>query len=359
MHTKVITSHEEFYNLKDSWERLQAQDPDATYYSTYKFNKTWWDVFSETQNRTLFIVCVYEGEEIIAIAPLMIEIVKKIKLSYRILKFLGRGDYFNFILDKRSGLEIASIKNILREIFTSCGWDRLQLTYIPSKSLLAYYFLSHRKYNKEFKYLIECPQIDFIKYNNFDEYKKNYNIDREFKYCINKLQKEVGYKFRVIKNTEIDIYERISKMHILEQDYLVKNKGKNDRESLFCNDKYSRFVKNIYKNNENVITFILEDSDSNLLCYYTCYYYKNVLYMWNTAYNPQYEKYSLTKIITFEAVKYIFENKLAIGFDFGAGRYFWKFKWTKDFILNYQFNWWNTGTKKGRFLKLIYTLKLK
>jgi hypothetical protein len=359
MNTKILRTSEEFYQLKDQWEKLQEEDEHITYYSTFQFIKTWWNVYKDATNNSLFIVCAYQDNKIIAIAPLMIETVKKSMLSYNVLKYLGRGDYLNFIIDNSDGLGKASIKCIFREIFSSREWDRLQLSHITYNSLLAYYLLSHREYNKSFHYLIECPVIDFIKYDSFDKYKKDYNIYKEFKRYINKFKSEAGYKFRVVKNSEFDLYEKISKLHILQQEYLVRDKGRKERESLFNNSNNSKFVKNIYKNNENIITFILEDNHSNLLSYYTCYIYKDTYLMWNTAYNPQFEKYGLIKILTYEVVKYMFENEPTRKFDFGAGRYPWKFKWTKDFVLDYEFDFWNTVSKRSRFLKLLYDLKNK
>jgi len=355
MHTKIVTSTEEFYNLKDQWERLQEGDPDVTYYSSFEYNINWWDVDNESGENSLFIICVYVDKDLVAIAPLMIETVKKLMFTYKSLKFIGRGDYFNFILDKSRGVEMQSIKNIFREIFASNEWERLRLTHISSYSSLAYFLLSHKEYNEAFQYLVECPIIDFSKYDSFEQYKKIYSIDKNKRF-INRLQNEIGYKFKAVKNDEVDVYEKISQLHIREQEYLRNIKGRKERESLFSNNNYSKFVKNIYRDNEKVITFIIEDNASNLLAHNTCYFYKDILHSWNSAYNPQYEKYSLNVILYYETFKYIFQSKIAKKIEFGAGRYTWKFKWTKDFVFNYQFNMWNTNTKKGRFLKFLYSL---
>jgi len=355
MHTKIITSTEEFYKLKDDWERLQEQDPNVTYYSTFEYNRAWWDVDNDPEKNSLFIICVYVDKDIVAIAPLMIETVKKIIFSYKTLKFIGRGDYFNFILDKSRGVEMQSIKNIFREIFASNEWERLRLTHISSNTPLAYFMLSRMEYNEEFQYLVECPIIDFSQYDSFEQYKKIYSVDKNKRF-INRLQNEIGYKFEVVKNNEVDVYEKISQLHIREQEYLRNIKGKKERESLYSNNKYSKFVKNIYEDNEKVITFILKDNASNLLAYDTCYFYKDMLHSWNSAYNPQYEKYSLNVILYYETFKYLFQSKLASKFEFGTGRYPWKFKWTKDFMFIYQFNMWNDNTKKSKILKLLYRL---
>jgi len=359
METKIVKSTEEFYQLKEQWERLQEQDPDVTYYSTYEFVRTWWDVYNDPAKNSLFIICVYSGNNLVGIAPLMLQNENKFMFKYKVLKFLGRGDYFNFILDRTSGLELKSIRTIIEEIFSSKQWERIRLTHISSSSPLAYSLLSHRDYNNAFQYLVECPIIDITKYDSFEQYKKIYGIDKECKRYISKLQNEVGYKFYVVKNDEFEAYQIISQLHKAEQEYLIESKGRDERSSLFNKKEYSQFVENIYSGNEKVITFILEDNVSNLLSYYTCYFYKGVLHCWNTAYNPQYAKYKLNLILNYETFNYIFDNELAEKFDFGAGRYPWKFKWTKDFIFDYELYMWNTNTRKSRFLKFLYALKNK
>jgi hypothetical protein len=218
--------------------------------------------------------------------------------------------------------------------------------------------LKNKKHNKNFKYLIECPILRLKRFQSFQEYKKQFVSSNAQQYS-NKLQREVGYSFRVISNKNEDVYERISKVHINEQHYLLKVKGRKERSSLYKNKFHSEFIKRIYHNNANVITFVIEDKNGNILIYETCYLYKRILHMWNTAYNTKHEKYNLGKIINLETAKYLFENNMADIFDFGAGRYFWKFEWTDDFMLDYKLDMWNENTLKSRILKKLYEIRKK
>jgi len=359
MQTKIITTTDDFFKLKGEWERLQEQDEDVTYYSTFEFNWTWWDVYKNDKNKKLFIVVVelIDGA-VIGIAPLIIEKVNKKLISYRCIRFLGRGDYLGIIMDRNSKVNYGNIiKEIINVILSKHKYfDRITLTHIKANSRLSAYMLRNEKYNKNFKYLIECPILRYKKFNTYNEYKKEF-VRKRSQNNSNKLQREVGYNFKVVFNNNEDVYEKISDIHIKEQDYLKKIKGRKERKSLYSDKFYSEFIKRIYNNNSKVITFTIEDSSGELLIYDTCYLYKRVLHSWNMAYNTKYEKYHLGKVINLEMQEYIFENNIADIFDFGAGRYHWKFEWTDDFILDYQLDMWNEKTLKSKLLKKMHTIK--
>lgn len=358
MQTKMITTTDGFLKLKGDWERLQEQDEDVTYYSTFEYNWTWWDVYKNDRNTELFIIVVEIKGAVIGIAPLIIEKVNKKVLSYRCIRFLGRGDYLGIIIDRSSNFKYGTIIKVIFNYIESKNkyFERITLTHIKDNSRLSAYMLKSRKFNKHFKYLIECPILKYNKFNTFDTYKKEFvsSTDRQYS---NKLQRKIGYNFKVVSNDNEEVYEKISQLHINEQNYLVKNKGKKERKSLYNDKFYSEFIKRIYNNNSKVITFKIEDANGNLLIYDTCYLYKRVLYSWNMAYDTEYENYNLGKVINLEIEKYIFESNIADVFDFGAGRYPWKFEWTDDFIFDYQLDVWNEKTLKSKLLKKIHDIK--
>ena len=358
MNIKIATSTEELYKLKEYWEKLQENNVDITYYNTYIYNNHWWEVNRNDTSKSLFIICVYNKKKLIGIAPFIIELHKKGFLSYRVLKFMGRADYFSIILDKTNNRENTIIHQIFKEINkNSDKWDRIELTHIKQNSSLAYYLLRNNLYNKSFTYLIECPVIYLDRFSSFEEYKKYFNINKEVKYFLNRLQKDVKYKLKVYKGNEENILEKISEIHQKEQEYLINVKNRKERKSLFKNDLILSFLKKIYSSYDNVITFVLEDKNFNILCYSTCYYYKKNLYCWNIGYDPQFGKYSISRIINYEILKYTYDNNLANVFDYGAGRYPWKFKWTNDFILIYKLDVWNSKSKKAKLIYLIKKMK--
>ncbi|QZY55333.1 GNAT family N-acetyltransferase [Crassaminicella profunda] len=359
MLSKTITTTEEFYNLQEDWERLQEQDPDVTYYSTFEFAKAWWDAYKNDQDKELFIVCIYQDKDIVGIAPFIIQKENKKIMSWNTLRFLGRGDFLGILVDRSNNNEMTIIKDIFKCIEDNTEkWERLSLTHIKHNSSIVAFILKSGKYNRKLKYLIECPYILLNKYRDFAEFNRKF-VSGQVRNYRNKLMKNFNYQFRIVNNKDIDMYDEISKVHKKEQEYLIDKYNRKERKSIFTDKKKTSYLKQIYKNNSKVLTFMLTDGENNLLGYDTCYLYKGVLHSWNIAYNPEFEKYRIGKILNYEIVKYVFKTKIADVFDFGAGRYPWKFEWTNDFVLDYQLDMWNEETEKGKKLKRLFELKKK
>lgn len=357
MQSKIVNTTEDFYNLKNDWERLENQDAELAYYSTFKYNWTWWDVYKEDNYKSLFIICVYEYGEIVGIAPFIIETRSKKLFKYNVLKFMGNGDYLNILLYRKEKIEFNIIKAIFKVIENNVEkYERIQLTHIKSNSMLAAYLLKSYVYNEYFEYLVECPMIDFSKLIDFKEYKKYYISSNIMQYK-NKLARDMDYKLEIINGDDKNIYDEIAYVHKKEQEFLFNEKNRKDRSSLFNDDKRNKFLKNLYKDNKNIITFVLIDKNENIISYNSCYFYKGTLYAWNEAYNPIYYKYRPSQIRYYEVVKFMCENEIPYVFDFGAGRYPWKFHWTSDFTFDYKLDMWNEKTKKGRLFKNLYKLK--
>ncbi|WP_066389201.1 GNAT family N-acetyltransferase [Neobacillus mesonae] len=354
MLSKIITTTNEFYKLEKDWEKLQELDEDITYYSTFEYAKAWWDVYKNDKDKSLFVICVYEEAEIVGIGPFIIKKEKRMFLEWNTLGFLGKGDFLGVVLNRHNNNELTIVKEMFNCIDQNKHlWDRLNLTHIKNNSKLAAFLLKQNMYNANLKYLIECPQLKFKQFKNWDEYKQKFVTSSAKKYR-NKLKREFDYSFNIIKGNEGNVLEKISELHKKTQEYLKAVEGRKDRRSLYEDQKFYGFLDKLYSNNKNVITFMIQDKDGKLIIYDTCYLYKGVLHSWNTAYDPNYFKYSVGKVINYEMMLYIFEHQISNTFDFGAGRYPWKFEWTDDFMLVYQLDLWNTDAKKGRRIKKLF-----
>ena len=66
---RVINSIESFENLRDEWNELYAECQSTTIFLSWDWMFTWWDVFNTSINSKLFILCVYEKEQLIGLAP--------------------------------------------------------------------------------------------------------------------------------------------------------------------------------------------------------------------------------------------------------------------------------------------------
>lgn len=84
---RLIADEDDLTALGESWRRLEAALPELTVFQTHRYQAAWVRNFALT--RKLMIVCVYEGAELIGIAPFQVSLVEMHGREYRQLSFLG------------------------------------------------------------------------------------------------------------------------------------------------------------------------------------------------------------------------------------------------------------------------------
>lgn len=98
---KEISTQQGFNNLRSVWNALLQQSGSNTIFATFEWLYTWWEHFG--QDKKLFILLAQEGEDVIGIAPLMIEEKKILRyVPIKVISFIGTGisDYADFIIVK-------------------------------------------------------------------------------------------------------------------------------------------------------------------------------------------------------------------------------------------------------------------
>lgn len=354
---KVITDQEGLLTIKEDWEKLEKQNASMTYYNSFHFNYTWWLTYGKDPNRQLFIICCCDNHRMVGIAPLMIESCKRI-IRYKVLKFMGRGDFLNFIIDPGGNNELAIIRQLFAAIEANASqWDQMQLTHIPDQTMLLWYLLKSVNYNPSVTFLSLCPRIELAHYGSFEEYATEWVSAKASKHLI-KLQKEVGYRFKVVNNKDdYNVLDAIAETHRMEQHYLNTEKQRSERSSLFDDPEKMEFLTRLYDRNEHVVTFLLETNDGEMITYQTCYLFQDKLHVWNIGYNPKFRQYNLTCVRTIETLNYLMSNSVGYIFDWGAGGYPWKFEWTDKYTVNYLFTKWNPASKRAKLLRVMKFLK--
>ena len=68
--TRIVTDEDGLIGLGESWERLEDKVPGLTVFQTHRYQAAWVRNFGI--DRKLMIVCVYDGDDIIGIAPFQV-----------------------------------------------------------------------------------------------------------------------------------------------------------------------------------------------------------------------------------------------------------------------------------------------
>lgn len=355
MSIKIVTDTDGFLSIQEDWERLQELDDELTYYSTFQYNYAWWLTFGEDRNNKLFIICCSRDNEMVGIAPLVIRTVDKKIVKCHVLGFMGKGDYFNFILHSQKGSPAAIIKEIFKAIEDHSDlWDKIELTHLATDTSLLHFLLRHDRYNPSIKYLTSCPSIRIGGWDTAAGWDTS-GINAKAKKKLRKLQQETDYQFKMVDCRQSgNIYDRISNVHKQEKTYLHEQRGRIDRRSLFEDQKNEEFYKRVFMNNDQVIASFLELEDSNVMIAYQLFFlHRGKLYGWNTGYSPDYAKYGVFDVLMLETIRRLIEQGQVTDIDLGAGSYPWKFRWTNQFTVMYSLQLWNNDRLHTRLYRML------
>lgn len=350
MEYKIITTIEDFALLKDDWQRLENQSPDVTIFSTFDYCYTWWEVYQHLPEFKLWIIIVLHNNQIVGIAPLIIE-TRKIRFGFKvdIIQFLADGDYHDFLIERTLDVKADNVFKIIFSVFEEHNhyWDQIGISHIAHRSLLTN-FIFKSNFNKSFNPLIENPYIDLTLHDNFEDFVKDKSPAKAKQY-VNRLKKKADYifEYNTIKINDCAIIHKLEKHHL-------NSKGLVHRHSIFENNYKSKFI-NTLESIGKVEIFSLKNKETGKIIIYNWGYIKDAIYYSvNTAYDPIYENLAVGRAMYYEMFQYAFKTKKFKKLDAGTGRYPWKFEWTSDFNLLYQLN---VNKPRSKKLRIFYRLK--
>lgn len=329
----VITTAAGLADLREEWEALEQRDPHAPYYVTYRYVAAWWAAHADQADLELHVARITNNGRLVGIAPLAIRARGPEGRRTRVLRFAGQGDYLAPILDPDASAS-AACKVLQRHIESGDGWDRVNLGNIPATSHWAHHLLKSSQ-NPAFTLHVECPYVDITRYPDLAAFAAE-NVSSQLRNYRNKFHREVEPNFRVWRGNEGDILSRIVDLHRREKEFLIQQKDRTERYSLFEDPSRLAHIQTLFTGTDDVVTFGFESPDGALIGYITCFAYRRTMLSWNIAYHPDYEKYRIGKVLHHDTLAHLFETGEADRFDFGAGRYSWKFEWTGDFTLTYR-----------------------
>ncbi|MEI2775176.1 MAG: GNAT family N-acetyltransferase [Tetrasphaera sp.] len=79
-----------------------------------------------------------------------------------------------------------------------------------------------------------------------------------------------------------------------------------------------------------VATYCYE-SRGTLIAARSAFRHRRNLLSWTSCYDPDFRDYRLGKVLQYDILDHILTNDDVDEFDLGAGRYPWKFEWTRHF----------------------------
>ncbi len=335
MDIEIVRDAEGLDDLRADWEDLEQADPEVPFYSTFAFVRGWWAAYGRDDGHELLVVTARNNGQLVGVAPLSYRPQTRFGVPIKEVRFASHGDYLSFLL--HPGIRPDTVTNALLDaVFAQSDWDILNLTNIPASTTFAAALL-RSEHHTLLTALSENPYIDLRPHADFAAFTADRLPSHTRKYR-NKFLRETGARFRVVAGDEENILERMAGLHREERDFL-RARGRRERHSLFDDARRFALYREVYARPGAARTFVYEDLEGNLLGYRSTFVHRRSLLSWNSAYHPEVELYRLGKVIQFDILEHCYAAGDVDVFDFGAGRYPWKFEWTDRSTLSYRFRY--------------------
>lgn len=205
----ILDSIEKFESMKKEWNELLLNSAMSNVFLTWEWLCAWAKNFID-EKRKLFILSVYEDNELIGVAPWCIKHIDKKLFSFKQIEFLGTpetgSDYLDVFIKKGKERDVSiSIYNFLFGDAISY-WDRLCLNDIPCNSIFLLFFINSIR--EKGKYIgIEdasfCPLMSLP--NSEDEFYNQISLKRRkrLKQDLRNLKKEDNIELQTYSSGNI------------------------------------------------------------------------------------------------------------------------------------------------------------
>jgi hypothetical protein len=335
MEVKIYNS-EEISLIKNEWKELHIRDENAMFYNSYEFVS----IMSKhiLNDNSIIIIVVKEGKALLGLSVLC-----KKKSSVRYLKkeistFIEGVDFGDMLIDSTYKNPISVVKKLYSQLDVLTE-NRICLKKIPDNSVLLWYLLKNKEYNKYCTVRSEFPYIDINYWSDFIEYKKQC-LPKNVNKFRNKLFKDKEYQFVCLRGSDIP-FDEIVGLHVDR----TKESSRGDSMFLSKGDLYRELMSL-----ENSYCFCIM-VENKIQGYISAFFSNGTLHNWNTAHNPVYDNYRIGRILCHDQLEYVFnEFKSVTNIDFGGGRYPWKFELTPHSRLTYEFRFNKRHKKLFNFI---------
>lgn len=163
---EVVDNFKGWSEISTQWNQLLEKSSSATFFLTWEWLSSWAEHCLD-DNRSLFVLALYENERLAGAAPFYIQKGKAGPFQLREIRFLGTpeagSDYLGVFTRKGREKEVANtLYDFLIMGEAKNTWDQLVLEDIPSDSLFLQHFNSRIKANGKYAavgFSAYCPLL--------------------------------------------------------------------------------------------------------------------------------------------------------------------------------------------------------
>jgi CelD/BcsL family acetyltransferase involved in cellulose biosynthesis len=341
--------------LREAWSQILCRTPGANPQMTHEWLSTCWEAFGD--KRRLSLITVTDGGRIKGIAPLaVVPVGGKAGIRLNKLTFVGDGltDYQDLLATDEAREQV--LRTLLRFVIDgNDGWDAIHFRNIrgdsPNLPIL--------------RDILKGTSLPFVERVNIQS--PYISIDRNW----------ADYYGSLGQNVRSDVRRRANGLARLGKAEFVRLHEVDDvddtlktirsihvkcREALggtswYADDRRFRFASLILKRfgDRKWLDVVFLKLDGKVIAYYLGFAYGNVVYFWNTGYDPEFSRVSPGKLL----LHYWIQDSFAAGcreFDFMVGEEPYKLQWTNTVRPNHELFVFK-HTARSRLLKCYYVVK--
>ena len=325
MKLKIISTYEEFLNLKSIWNKTLTRSSCEHVCLTFEWFKAWWKAFGK--GKKLLIILVSVEEEIIGIAPLMIYRCNFRGIPIRELGFIQNDNSLcsDFLLSGSRGEALDMILEYLWSVKDS--WDVIRLHNIPSDSLTSSMLQENFKKNRIKFALREGLNSPYLSIQSdwktyFESRSKKFH--KVLRNKINRLSRLGDFKFNEFKGAA-------GLPEILRTIFQISRKSWKGRSGKdICaspeNKEFFELLSDSFSQEGGLNIWVLEVG-ARAIAYEYHLVYKTKCYGLRSDFDEEFREYSPGSVLDSNIVKSMFGSGIS-EYDLGGTKDTYKMNWT-------------------------------
>jgi CelD/BcsL family acetyltransferase involved in cellulose biosynthesis len=312
MDHEIITSYQQFRELRNEWNSLLSRSRANTVFLTWEWLDAWWQAYRTTE-RPYIILLWRNQDELVGIAPFVLNTIKKdYFFSYKALYFWG----LKFDDSESEYLDIIAAKGIEKEVCCQLievlnrnrkEWDIFFYYEVPENSLCLDVI---KESIKSQKWLFNKTShiASFIKLpKTFDEYLKGLKprMRTKLKTLSRRLRENHAVEFEVCSKEKLSV--TLLSLFELHQ----KRWEKVNQLGCFRDPRRREFYKllsNYFFDNNWLRIFSLK-VDGVYRTHEFCFLYNNKIFILQEGYDVEWQKQGVGNVLRTFSLQYCIENK--------------------------------------------------
>jgi CelD/BcsL family acetyltransferase involved in cellulose biosynthesis len=342
---ELVTEYEQFVKLRNTWNKLlKGSTSKAKVYLDHDWMNSWYKYFQNPVS--LFIILVYEEQELIAIAPFCLALRRRFGLSGNAVSFMGisLADYCDIICDSAYSDKHSVYQYIFDVLWLNKRkWSLVHLDEIPHESeIFKYTPIPATGYG-----LSTCSTCGYVDTSaSWGEYERAI------------MPKGIRQKRRRLEELGDVTFARVTKaedvapfMDELFTVHIARWRG-TESESRFTEENQRLYFKDVATTlfPRGLLDLSYLSVGGRKAAFHFGFRDEERLHIYLHTFNPQFGKYSLGHMLLYHLIKNSYDSFKYIDFLRGSESYKRHFKLTDSY--NYSFGYYKSNLHQWLHTKL-------